>query len=296
MGDLQGEGVLTAATAAMRAGNPREAARLVETALEQFRSRADGDGQMRATNLAGAIAFERGRLDEAERAFGEALELARRLGDRLTEARASNNLASVAHLRGRPEAALSLYRGALLSYQRLGDRRGAAETWHNLSLSFRQVPDLREADAAAVEAVRHAELAGEPALIALTMLGRAEVNLERRDYALAAREIERAAELAAKAGDQLGVAEARRLTALLAYRQGQYARARSEAEAARQVAQEQDSALLAAECAAVAALAARSGGDAAVAETLRNDAASAYRQLGADHLLARLEDAWNAPA
>ena len=113
--------------------------------------------------------------------------------------------------------------------------------------------------------MRHAELAGEPALIALTMLGRAEVSLERRDYPLAAREIERASELAAKAGDQLGVAEARRLAAVLAFRQGEFARARSEAEAARQVARDQDSALLAAECAAIAALAARAGGDAAAA-------------------------------
>jgi len=296
MAEPQGESVLAAATAAMRAGNPRDAARLVETALEQFRGRADADGQMRATNLAGAIAFERGRLDEAERAFGEALELARRLGDRLVEARASNNLASVAHLRGRPEAALSLYRGALLSYQRLGDRRGAAETWHNLSLSFRQLPDLRQADDAAVEAVRHAELAGEPALIALTMLGRAEVNLERRDYALAAREIERAFELADKSGDQLGVAESRRLAAVLAYRQGEYARARSEAEAAGDVARAQDSALLAAECAAVAALAARAAGDGADADRLRAEAASGYRTLGADSLLARLDEAWNATA
>lgn len=296
MGDSQGESVLAAATAAMRAGNPRDAARLLETALEQFRARADADGQMRATNLAGAIAFERGRLDEAERAFGEALELARRLGDRLVEARASNNLASVAHLRGRPEAALSLYRGALLSYQRLGDRRGAAETWHNLSLSFRQLPDLRQADDAAVEAVRHAELAGEPALIALTMLGRAEVNLERRDYPLAAREIERAFELADKAGDQLGVAEARRLAALLAYRQGEYSRARTEAEAAREVALAQDSALLAAECAGVAALAARAAGDAAAADQLRAEATAGYRTLGAENLLARLEEAWGTPA
>jgi tetratricopeptide (TPR) repeat protein len=296
MAESQGEAVLAAAAAALRAGNPRDAARLVETALEQFRSRADADGQMRATNLAGAIAFERGRLDEAERAFGEALELSRRLGDRLVEARAANNLASVAHLRGRPDAALSLYRGALLSYQRLGDRRGAAETWHNLSLSFRQVPDLRQADAAAVEAVRHAELAGEPGLLALTVLGRAEVTLERRDFALATREIERAFELATKAGDQLGMAEARRLAALLAYRQGQYARARSEAEAARQVAREQDSALLAAECAAVAALAARAAGDPAAAETLRAEAESGYRQLGAESLRMRLEEAWNSPA
>ena len=296
MADSPGDTALDEATAALRGGRTHEAARLVATALEQFRVRADAEGQMRATNLAGAIAFEHGRLEDAERAFGDALEIARRVGDRLSEARASNNLAAVAHLRGRPEAALSLYRGALLSYQRLGDRRGAAETWHNLALSFRQLPDLREADAAAVEAIRHAELAGEPALIALTLLGRAEIDLERRDFPLAGRQIERASELAAKAGDRLGVAEAQRLSALLAYRQGQFARARTEAEAARATAEQENSALLAADCAAVAALATRAGGDLAAAERFRAEALAGYRQLGAEMLVRRLEEAWNTPA
>ena len=294
MTDEPAEAALTAATAAMRAGDTHDAARLVAEALTRFRERADAEGQMRATNLAGAIAFEHGRLADAERDFAEALELARRVGDTLIAARASNNLAAVAHLQGRPEAALSLYRGALLSYQRLGDRRGAAETWHNLALTFRQIPDLREADDAAVEAVRHAELAGDPALIALTLLGRAEIDLERRDFQLAARQIARARELAGKAGDRLGVAEARRLGALLAYRQGDFAEARSEAQAARLAADEQESALLAAECAAVAALAARASGDRDAADRHRAEALAGYRRLRADHLTARFEEAWNA--
>ena len=293
MTDGPGETALAAATAAMRAGDTHAAARLVADALAHFRERTDADGQMRATNLAGAIAFEHGRLADAERDFGEALELARRIGDTLVAARASNNLAAVAHLQGRPEAALSLYRGALLAYQRLGDRRGAAETWHNLALTFRQLPDLREADDAAVEAVRHAELAGDPALIALTVLGRAEIDLERRDFQLAARQIARARELAGKAGDRLGVAEARRLGALLAFRQGDFIEARREAEAARLAAEEQESALLAAECAAVAALAARASGHQEAADRFRTDALNGYRRLGADALTGRFEEAWN---
>jgi len=292
--DGPGETALAAATAAMRAGDTHTASRLVTEALAHFRERTDADGQMRATNLAGAIAFEHGRLADAERDFGEALELARRVGDTLVAARASNNLAAVAHLQGRPEAALSLYRGALLAYQRLGDRRGAAETWHNLALTFRQIPDLRQADDAAVEAVRHAELAGDPALIALTVLGRAEIDLERRDFQLAARQIARARELAGKAGDRLGVAEARRLGALLAFRQGDFVEARREAEAARLAAEEQESALLVAECAAVAALAARASGHQEAADRFRSDAIAGYRRLGAEALSGRLEEAWNA--
>ncbi|MBA3710685.1 MAG: tetratricopeptide repeat protein, partial [Planctomycetes bacterium] len=195
------EAELVVAAAATRIGRIDRAAELAGRALEQFLARANIDGQMRAANLLGAIAFERGELDEAERTFSEALELARQLSDTLVAARAANNLASVAHLRGRPEVALGLYRSALLSYQRLGDRRGAAETWHNLGLCSRQMADLREADAAALEAVRHAELTGDPALLALTVLGRAETDLERQDLELALTEIERARRSAAESGD-----------------------------------------------------------------------------------------------
>jgi len=286
--------VLRDATAAMRQGNLPAAAALAAAATARFLAKADADGRMRSENLLGAVAFETGQVREAEAYFGAALELAQTLGDSLMTARASNNLASVAHLTGRPEVALSLYRTALLSYQRLGDRRGMAETSHNLGIAFRQLGRWSDAERAAEEAVRHADVTGDAALRALVLIGRAELHLEREAWPLAAREIERAAALAAEGGDPIGAAEAGRLRALLHAGRGDAVEALTVALASRAEADTLGSALLAAECTMVAARAARQAGRMDEADRLRSDAEARLMRLGAAGLLERFTNEWGA--
>ena len=285
---------LLAATAATRLGELTAAAALAEEAWGRFGARGDLDGRMRALNLLGVIAFEQGYLVEAEEYLAEALRLASHLEDSLIAARACNNLASVIHLRGRPDEAVGLYRGALLSYQRLGDRRGTAETYHNLGLTYRQMAEFHEAEKAAQQAVRHAEFVGEPALMALTSTGRAELRIELGDASLAYPELDRAAALAERAGDVIGGAEVRRIRALAALREGRYRLAADEAESARRIAEEHGVALLRSECAAIEAKAWQSLGDTVRAEARRADALAGFTGLGATRLLAMFEEEWAA--
>jgi tetratricopeptide repeat protein len=280
---------LLAATAATRLGELDLATTLAIEALVQFRTRGDSDGRMRCLNLLGAIHWERGRIVEAERCFGEALGLARQLGDSLMLARASNNLASVAHLQGRSDQAAGLFREALLAYHRLGDRRGTAETYHNLGFAYRQSGEWREAESATASAVRHAELVGEPALLALVLGAKAELSVERNDTALAERELERAARYATEAGDVVGRAEVHRVEALNALHREAWEAALFHAETARGVALEHQSALLAAECAGIAARALKAMGRSEQAEERRAQAEAEFRRLGATSLLERLE-------
>jgi hypothetical protein len=203
-------------------------------------------------------------------------------------ARACNNLASVAHLQGRADEAAGLFRGALLAYQRLGDRRGTAETYHNLGLAYRQAGEWRQAEDAAADAVRHAEVVGEPGLLALALTGRAELNIEREDPALAERELERARGCAVAAGDEIGVAEVYRVQALNALYRREWQLALTHANAARVVALQHDSALLAAECAGIAARALKQLGRGDEAAVRRAEAEAGFRQLGAATLLERL--------
>jgi tetratricopeptide (TPR) repeat protein len=281
--------LLLAAKAATRVGRLDLAATLARRALGEFTTRADADGRMQATNLLGAIAFERGAIADAEHHFGQALRLAQELDDSLVAARASNNLASVAHLQGRPDLALSLYRNAMLSYQRLGDRRGTAETYHNLGLTFRDMAALGEADDAATEAVRHASMVGERTLMALTLMGRAEVHLAKHDVRLAGSELEQARKLALEAGDELGTAEVGRLSALVALEEGRFAEANREAETARAIAAGYGSTLLQAESALASARALHALGDAAAAAERRDEARRLFESLGARALLNELE-------
>jgi tetratricopeptide (TPR) repeat protein len=286
---------LLAATAATRLGQYADGAALAEQALGRFGARGDLDGKMRALNLLGVLAFERGHLAEAEEYLAEALRLATHLEDSLIAARACNNLASVLDLRGRPDEAVGLYRGALLSYHRLGDRRGTAETYHNLGLTYRQMAEYQEAEKAIGQAVRHAEFVGEPALMALTVTGLAELRVEAGDASVAGSELERAGGLAERAGDVVGLAEVGRVRALAALRQGAADVAAREAETARATAEEHGVALLQAECSAIAALAWRRLGDHR-AEARRAEAAAGFTALGAGRLLARFEERWSADA
>jgi tetratricopeptide (TPR) repeat protein len=280
---------LLAATAATRLGDLELATSLALEALQQFRTRGDWDGRMRALNLLGAINWERGRIADAERYFADALRFARQLEDSLMLARASNNLASVAHLQGRSDEAAALYRGALLAYQRLGDRRGTAETYHNLGFAYRQAGEWREAEGATANAVRHAEVVGEPALLALVLGAKAELSVERADTALAERELERAVRYAIEAGDEVGRAEVHRVEALNALHQQGWEAALFHSEIARSVAVQHESALLAAECAGIAARALQALGRTKDAETRRAQAEAGFRQLGATSLVERLE-------
>jgi tetratricopeptide (TPR) repeat protein len=299
----RGDTRLLAATAATRLGEFPHAERLAAEALTLFRSRGDADGRMRSLNLLGVIRFERGRLGEAEQSLAEALDLATQLGDTLIAARACNNLASAIHLRGRPDEAVGLYRGALLAYQRLGDRRGTAESYHNLGIVFRLLGMWREAEAATDAALRHAEAVGEPGLLALVAVGRAELMAERAEPASepgaesagllqATREVERAARWAEQAGDEVGRAEVDRVRALVAYKVGALTDAVAIAEAALATAEAQDSRVLAAECAALLALALKRLGRAEEAEQRRAEADAGFERLGAEGMRERLRGEW----
>ena len=283
------EAELLAATAATRIGDLGTAVTLAETALELFRVRADTDGRMRASNLLGAIAFEHGRLDDADRCFGEALELARALDDTRMAAHASNNLASVAHLQSRPDLALSLYRSALLAYQRLGDRRGTAQTYHNLGLAFRQQEAWDDADAAALQAVRHAEEVGDGALLALAVTGRSESHIERGELDLARQELVRAEKLSVQSHDEVGLVEARRLEALLALKSGKLEDAAGQALAARMAAEKLGILQMQAECAGLLAQALRRLGRKVEADEYRAEALGLFERLGATRLKEDLE-------
>src|SRR4029079_9226972 len=100
-------------------------------------------------------------------------------------------MSSAAHLQGGSNEAAALYREALLGYQRLGDRRGTAETYHNLGLSFRQIAAWNGAEAPRTRALRHAEIVAERSLLALAVMGRAELELGRGQYDIARRELAR---------------------------------------------------------------------------------------------------------
>lgn len=279
---------LGVATAATRLGALDHGARLAGHALDGFRLRVDDDGRMRCLNLLGAIAYERGRFEEASKAFAAALDLSRTLGDLQSWARASNNLASVALQQGRLDESAGLYREVMMAYQRLGDRRGLAEASHNLGVACRELGQLPEAERFGEQAVRHAELVGDAALMALAVTGHAETAVARGAMAVAGEALDRAARLAREAGDQVGAAETDRVRAERWLWLGETERARDAAESGRAVAEKFGSAQIQGECAALAMRAYQRLGQREMEEVRRAEAERLFTFLGAVLHLSRL--------
>ena len=285
---------MLAAQAAARLGEFEVSARLTATARQEFETADDIDGMLESSNLLGAIAFERGRIRDAEKHFTTVATLAEAHGRARFTARSANNLGSVANLRGNSGPACAMYQRALEVYEMVGDVRGIAETCHNLSLGLRESGALTAAWESSLRAVENAEQVGDPGLIALTLLGRAEVSIESRSYDDALNDIRRAELLAWAEGNEPHRLEAERLSALVDLRRGDPAEAHRRASLVQSRASEAQFALLAAEGRALAALALKALGRHTEAVGAREAATVAFRTLGATGHLARLAREWES--
>jgi tetratricopeptide (TPR) repeat protein len=287
---------LLAANAATRLGELGAGQQLATSAFERFASGEDQVGVMQASNLLGAIAFERGRMSMAQAYYSRSIQLARLQGNWAMLARVSNNLATLIHIRGGAEAAIPLFREAAGLFQGVRDARGGAEADHNLGLLFHELDRNDEAYEAASNAVQLAEKTHDRSLQALTLLGLAEITIDKGDISGGQQKMVRGAALAAEASDQLNGIEAGRLRALLTYRRGDYAVAHHLAEVAASIAGTLGSALLRAECVSLASLALRAQGRTRDAEVRREEALAAFAGFGARVKVERFEREWSKAA
>ena len=173
------------AEALLRTGNPRDARRWLDETNSFLVTSGDRAAIRRAVNLAGAASFEHSDLNNAQLAFERALELGRIDDDHLLVARATNNLAVISTIRGRHNEALALYAIALPAYQRLGNVNGLAESYHNAAIAHRKLRQLQIADEHEQRAAEFARQVRNEHLVALILVGRAEISLLRGDAALA---------------------------------------------------------------------------------------------------------------
>ncbi len=287
---------LLAAHAASRKGEFELAHTLGARAQRDFRAIGDEGGIADCASLLGAVAFERGNIDEAEAQFHSVLQIAKDSGCARQKARGANNLAIIAHLRGKLDRAILLYEEALDAYREVPDERGIIETRHNLVLCQRDSGRCDEALHDCTRAVEAAERLGVGGLIALTLLGRAELSIECGVLDQAAHDIERAQILAWLEGNEPHVLESERLRALLALRHGEADQAHRHAELIWARASCSGCALIAAESAAISALALKSGrrlSEAAVANDL---AVASLMALGAAGRLESHARAWRSLA
>ena len=194
--------------ACLRTGDPTVANEWLATAVPLLTRAGDRPGLRRAINMQGAAAFSLGTLDVAASRFSDALTRAQQDSDALLTARATNNLGAISALRGDADQAIAAYQLAIPAYQRLGHARGLAESMHNMAIAYRIRGELNASDEAERRSIEYATEAGDPRLIAMAQVGRAEVALRRNDPAWAQATLNRAIRVFSELPDFLLQADA----------------------------------------------------------------------------------------
>lgn len=227
---------LLSAMVSWRLGDVAASREQAERALSLYRERGDGDGEMRAVNVAAAGAFGLGRLEEAEEGFLRAMHLARELDDRLMLARCANNLGNIALYVAQHDVALSFYRVARAGFERLAFHHGTAETWINTAITWRDLERHEEALRVAGEAVDAAERAAQPRLLAEALANRGAALAALGDLAMGRVQVERGLDIARVEGDRFAEADLLRILATIAHAEGNAGTAIEHAQAALAVA------------------------------------------------------------
>ena len=227
----------------LRTGHPRVAHDWLREVLPAVERSGDRVQLRRAVNLSGVADIEIGALADAERTFGRALDLARQDGDDLLVARATNNLGAIANIRGERDQALTFYQLAIPAYQRLGSVVGLAESYHNIALTYRQLGAIAHADDYEQRAIAYAQQSSNRALLALALLGRAEIAMASGDAVLAEAGAKRAAATFAGIPDYVREGDACRLIGAAALALGKTTESRAAIDRAIDLAREYGNAL-----------------------------------------------------
>src|SRR5712691_9629934 len=208
-----------------RLGRHEQALQWLELALEQARRRGESAVERHALSARGAFALVNGHLTEAADFCTQALMAASRDGDHATTGRASNNLGIISHLRGRHAEAISSWEIAAAAFHRAGLQSGEADCQHNLANAYREQGALDKALSIADQAISAAEVAGDEALFAVTLRGRAEIRAIRSEPELARRDLDRIRVIRSQMPDPVAEAEDLRIQALVLVAENQVARA-----------------------------------------------------------------------
>lgn len=277
------------AEAEYRGNRPAAAEALASTVDALPAGSAPATVRSRAANVVGAAAFTMGRLADAESAFTRALERSREAEDDLVAARACNNLGNVLSVRGDADGALARYRLAIPLYQRVGVPRGLAECYHNMAIVARGRGQWDEADDFERRAIDFARQADDARLLAMALVGRAEVALASGDAAPAAILAARAADSLRDLDDTAMEADARRLIGEAETARGHFEAAAESLLLAQHLARRAGDALISAESTEALAKLAAVRGDADTATRLGRAALDEYRAIGSPTAMRRAE-------
>ena len=238
----------------------------------------DVDMCARIDNGIGAVHYARGDYVSARRAYGEALT---RTTDPAMRGKVILNLGVIENIQGNFEVAREHYERAYHLFTESDDSDSAMLALHNRGMVEADLRLWDEADESFLASFQLATAAGNREMIAKSLVNRSEVLIERGNLREAVDHCQRALDIYAVVGDEVGRGEALRWNALALGRIGDQVAAERLAAEALQIAMRSGSRLLEAESARDLGVLRGLLGDRAGSVKLLRRALAVFTELGA---------------
>lgn len=231
---VQAMQALRRARVATQVGEPDEAKKLVQTALDFAKQSDDRLVLAWAQHASGELAFAAGQFDAAVAAFTAALEGFSGLGDGLGMAGSRVNLGRLLTNGGKPREALKHQELALEAYKKLNRPAELAAAWAEIAATHRALGAVDEAEAAWERALSlyRGEAAGQPAAERAVLANLGALKVERGKHQEAIPVLAAAVKLAVSQKDAAAEAGIRNTLAMTHQRQGAFDDALGEYQAA----------------------------------------------------------------
>ncbi len=180
-----------------------------------FQKQNDEIGLTKTENLIGTIYAEQGRLRPAKSHFEKGLALLYNTNNSSLIAMLEVNLGIIDNMQGKSDQSLTHFQRALFKYEKMNDLRRIAEVHHNLGMLYLKKDDLilasQEFDISLELSLKHRYLP----TIAISFLGKSEVNIYSNDFKLANAYLNKGMEVSYQINDKLSIADGYKLKGII---------------------------------------------------------------------------------
>ena len=198
-----------------RQGRWSESASDLDQSREIYKALREHLAIGRIENILGTSCAEQGKLKQAQGYFSRALAMFEKTKDTNMTGAVLMNIGIIHNIIGQHDLALAHYKRAQSQFEQIGDLNRLAELHHNMGMSYLSMSAFNDAIREFDSSLAFSSKSQNVNLVGLASLGKANVYFRLRDFTIAFKLVDRAAECSTGSGDRLSLADAYKLKGMI---------------------------------------------------------------------------------
>ncbi len=201
-------------------GEWKAAQSYLDKANSYYIEKEDLEGMFNTYNQRGILEIQQGNLEAGFGFFNKALECGQRLKDPRLQSSALVNLGIAYNISGKRKDAIAAYLKSLPLFEFMGDFNAIARTYHNLGMTYRDLKRFKDAENYYRKALEILRRCMDYHLSGMTYMNLSDALGEQGDTRAALSFNERAEQFLMRVGDELALADCRRIKGKILHKAG----------------------------------------------------------------------------